>query len=462
MLGSRAHVLIVEDGAPFARQLVAAVEPFEAPSTSARRRSRSTRVATSAASASRPRHRRARLSFVPLLALLFGNGCGCPASHGPGDGGAPHDGPPADIAFADAGPDVRGFLDAFAAALCEGFPRCDFEPLWESVELCAREHPFLSEILEPRYRLVPWGADLLVESGVVAFDPDAAAACLDEVRATCPGNPWLSPLTELPASCRRVFTPRRPRSEGEPCTYTFECAADAYCSSVDLACGWEQRCLARKPPGAPCEQDSQCLQPGGGRADCVPEDVGSDARHRCREVVPAAPAEEGAACGWLGELSDALVRTPCVPGLWCLLSFEAPRSGVCTRLPDGGEPCLPEGYFDLCAHEGDCDTTADRCVAWPVITAEAVGEPSACATGLGKLGFCSVSEELICVLIDGCVHWDRGVERSRCGGLAPCQAGLFCQSGYCVPGKAAGEMCLRNRQCASGCCVERQCVESSP
>lgn len=397
---------------------------------------------------------------IVLVEILVGVGCGCSASHGRADGGEPeHDAGRMDAGDHDGGPDVGRFLQAYARALCAGFPHCDFEPLWESVELCTREHPLLSEIASPHLRYVPWGADRLVESGVVAFDSDAAMRCLEDLRGRCPGHPVLSPLTEQPASCQRVFMTRLARAEGERCTYTFECADDAYCSNVDLTCGWEQRCMPRRPPGAECEHDSQCAQPRAGRADCVREPPDSAVRSRCREVVPGPNADEGEACGWLGAPSDTLLRTPCGPALSCLPSLEAPSMGVCTQLPGDGDSCLPDPHSHLCARHGYCDRLAGNCVLPSIITEDMVLDGTECPSGLAPFGFCSVSEGLACIVGEGCVRWGEGVEGSRCAALASCEAGLFCRGSYCVPAKPSGETCARNRQCVSGCCQGSECVE---
>jgi hypothetical protein len=289
------------------------------------------------------------------LALLLA-GCG---------GGAP-----APVAFADYAAEGQ-------AALCAWAVRCRHAP---DDATCRR-------ILDPR-QFDTRRADDGLRLGRLAYDADAAGACLDAGRAAACSAP---PFTD--ASCDRVFTGLVPQDG--VCTTAFDCAGGARCLDrvCDAAC-----CVGACGPPEPRPAPPLRSEVGGACAthgDCV-DDAFCDIDGRCH-AMPREPGERclfgcyygdlfcdverevcvryggvGDACGpgapcnlsytycdgvcrprpGPGEGCDAAAR--CVPGLVCAGGVCAPRGGE-------GEPCSGDDQCDVA-----CDVQAGACVAYAI------------------------------------------------------------------------------------------------
>lgn len=409
--------------------------------------------------------------LIPTALALGATACTCAESHTtqsdaePSDGSDETDGRPGDAAsLSDASRDeaiaALAFLEEYAVAICEGLSHCVGGQQWESVELCARENPLVSPYPEPSVRFVPWGAEDLVREGVLRFDAGAARSCLEETRTAC--VLLLQGLEQWtlrdPSSCDAVFSATRARDDGEPCTYSFECAPTSHCTpSPSFACGWEPRCSPRLADDAHCYLDDQCRRD----SDCVPTLTGAT----CKPVIARlARGMEGDPCGWLPDetLPTRLVRITCEDDLTCIGEFGSP-TGECRVPIASGEPCDRSLSPTQCAGYGECNGDG-LCESFPIRATNLDVEPGdPCPSShrsTSLLGFCSVSRELLCSDGGVCVAWEDGAAMTPCSVIgAPCEPGYFCLNGNGVCVLALGEMgCFNNDTCASACCVDGMCI----
>jgi hypothetical protein len=234
--------------------------------------------------------------------------------------------------------------DEVAEAWCEALVRCGQYP---DLETCMAS----IDVVGPEVR----GA---VENGNASFDPAAAGDCEAALgQVTCEE---LGGAADLEA-CGEVWDGTVP--DGGDCAVTAECA-EGWCDPGD--CDPALSCCT----GVCAAVEDEGVVPIGG--DCSVELCSSDAYcdyeavpATCRQLVAAdAPCHEG----------------ECIEGLYCRITDLDAGTGVCSGLPDEGEPCDPD--YPVCARAdnwcdpadnmcrrlalvGDsCDEVSDNCVAY--------------------------------------------------------------------------------------------------
>lgn len=230
-----------------------------------------------------------------------------------------------------------------------------------------------------------------VSWGRVGYDPAAARACVDQVRAlscdvldaeaealeaTCKavfgakvpesGECFLSAecLGEMECDftgcdqtcCPGVCTPPVPRAPiGADCS-TTPCVKGAFCEDIDMV----QTCAAQVDNGAPCSSPDACKD--GARCD---QDSGS-----CYIL-----SREGETCNAAISAGGCLGSTN-----WC-----DPAQSKCVRLPGAGQPCAGEN--GACLPYATCNGTS--CVVRPRDEEACVDDGPACLSGLSCTdGFC--------------------------------------------------------------------------
>ena len=143
---------------------------------------------------------------------------------------------------------------------------------------------------------VGWYLDPLVQKGTVAFDPEAAAACLDEFRAAACSDPAPSAVARLrcPLALHGTLAVGEPCEEHDECTGfergTHGCSETCVPLPVEgEACALfgcaepltciDDRCEPRRGAGAPCtlptdcQRDHFCAIGSGGDGTCQAEAV---------------------------------------------------------------------------------------------------------------------------------------------------------------------------------------------
>jgi hypothetical protein len=165
-----------------------------------------------------------------------------------------------------------------------------------------------------------------VHDGRIAWDGEAAAACLDE---------------SLDAGCDRTSEDYRGRTcdfsrglldDGEACTLSSECISNECFNELCTEACCAGACTGAIAPtpsklGEQC-RTTYCIEGFCDGSYCVPF------------------VDEGGACEYLGQ---------CAYGLGC-------SNRACHVLPDTGEPCQPTFGIDECRHIGDrCSSLTYRC-----------------------------------------------------------------------------------------------------
>lgn len=257
-----------------------------------------------------------------------------------------------------------------------------------------------------------------VEAGRLAFDADAAQACLDDLTTSQLGDAFSSRY--LP--CEEVFIGRI--EPGEDCFFDYGFVAN--------------ECV----PSAYCSQGSAC--PG----TCKP--------YRTK----------GQSCG-----SDG----PCAPELACKRDCQPPCDGTCEPRPGAGEDC--EATQGLCQSGLICDATTDpySCLD-PLPNGEACTRPYQCASFWCDDGECAPRPTAQCEdrsdcdddeLCDrssgvGMCEPARG-EGEACDDAPDCQDGLQCLFNWsggdskCVASAGEdGDPCL-----PWGCEPDHYCADES-
>lgn len=253
-----------------------------------------------------------------------------------------------------------------------------------------------------------YAADLAPD-GPLAFDPVAAASCLDLLHR------GYFPNDDAALVCRRVyFAPDA--TVGSPCV-RYECATGARCEVFpDCSVG---RCVALSPPGTACSGSYECASSGAAIGLCVGTGISS---HCVQWIVEDAPL--GGACDPTAPLDGVLHG--CAPLLACV-------AGVCA-------PATPHPLGDDCSGSGWCApgrycTVSLRCET-PVVLSR--GAPCVAAGDRSAGAFCDIAAGLACDLVSHtCEPLGDGSAGAPCGGGASvatdvCRAGLLCVDGRCV------------------------------
>jgi hypothetical protein len=289
---------------------------------------------------------------------------------------------------------VGGISDA----TCRGYASCCAEVGFDGYDVsgCAvREGGIIAAQFEAH-----------LDNPRIAFDADAAYACLEAVEAApdeCGSDAWR-------VVCQSVFVGTR--EPGETCESSYECrgapADFAGCDPSSLRCNplrpraalgdaCDRTCIEVSPferscrilAGAPTEGDvGRCLRnvdglycdasyrcaaiaPIGG--SCT-TDESCDAGLWCRVGACAArgaagePCRDSASCAFghvcpagvcvaLGGPGDSCATIGCEPGLYCAPDGRAEPGRTCEALMPPGGPCSA----DIQCLFGDCDESTARC-----------------------------------------------------------------------------------------------------
>lgn len=243
--------------------------------------------------------------------------------------------------------------------------------------------------------------DAAIEGGTVAYDGEAAAACVDRIR----GQGCRFPGFHIANPCADMFTGLL--QEGEACIASIECEGSGICEETDINCDRSIACcpgtcvgggIVESPIGGPCEDDDECAL----QAYCDFPDSPDPG------VCTALVATEGAACD---ELSA------CVNPMICELDFMTqPFVGTCETPAATGQSCDPDALI-ACNDARDFCDAAGTCVA-------AVDVGSACSPDIACIGFASCVNSL-------CVA-DPSIG-DPCTDTGPnCLASLECNGTTCV------------------------------
>lgn len=261
-----------------------------------------------------------------------------------------------------------------------------------------------------------------VASGGAAYDPVAAAECLDALRGSCAAAEGPTP----PEACRRAFTGTLP--EGSTCGYSLMCAPGLSCQNTSGSGSCDQgTCLPLRATGEACDDGRDCTS---GYCSSV-----------CYSVTVSPPAREGERCGTTSSPATMeRVVAVCATDLWC-------HENVCIRRRAPGEACERHAfgettYFDVCVPDHACRGTGGSATCMPAEIGRAVGAP--CGGWWSNQG-CDPVLGLVCPTDRSpstCVEVGDGTLGSPCDGEGPgdigCDAsiGLTCS----IPGPAGGPL----------------------
>src|SRR3990172_1882114 len=255
--------------------------------------------------------------------------------------------------------------------------------------------------------------DEAVRTGRVAFDPEAAARCIEELEDSIPDDCGFEvPEPGLGApSCLEAWRGTVP--EGGACASRIECAPGTECR-IGAEC--PGTCVEIELPRR-CSRDSDCV-----------------AGSYCFAGTCLAGLDEGETCRHHGE---------CRYGLVCFgLDDGWSGTGTCRPIASEGEPCVLMLGYSMC--QGDL-----MCVG---ATADA---PGICAVGASVGEACGPGQP--------CAPWER-CDGARCvplsgpggaGGSAMNRPLYFsCAAGRCAPSPVVGEPCGADARCVEGVCGE--------
>lgn len=270
-------------------------------------------------------------------------------------------------------------------------------------------------------------ADLiaLTKSGVLTYDPDAAAGCLAAISVHCDDVD----LVDGPAPCPAVFQGKA--ADGAKCSYNVECASH-YCADNDVCPG---TCKKRVALGAACADTDKCAIGavcfGGKCVANVPKDVGAACGAlSCKEGLYcnskgkcALPNKAGQPCDIVGS---------CVAGTQCI---DNGPGGTCQPMPSKGQACVPDIWSDA----------STQCAAGLV-----------CFNDGGEVGTCEpkVAIGAACVNTSSCGGWDVhcvGPDNNKTCQLLSTKGGP-CQKGDLAFGEWGG--CLDPFTCSGGKCID--------
>lgn len=243
-----------------------------------------------------------------------------------------------------------------------------------------------------------------VASGKIAYDAEAAAACLDHVsQRECNPAAWA-----FPTACAEVFTGTIPA--GEPCLHNSGQCADygacVQCVGQDdcVACPTNTCCggtcqggIERATVGESCAQatcwDGTVCSPSSMTCVVLPGPGEPCVEHACAVGAKCTAEDMCVSLAGLGAACDAEV-----PGAGCDWAYTLTceeESATCQLRPGPGEPC--GGSF-----AGTCRGQSLRCLDGTCAWLPDVGEP--------------------------CVPLVSGVD----GPQPECLSGLICEQGSCA------------------------------
>jgi hypothetical protein len=299
------------------------------------------------------------------------------------------------------------FVERLARAACVAISRCGEADLVETRsfagtgELCVQR-------MTPRLA-VGYRTELaLVAAGRARVDEDRLARCLETIRTTC------TRVATLVSGgvCSRLFAGIA--GDGAGCSDSLECADEGWCEVSPATADGCGRCRPPKPPGSPCTQDLECSR-AGSPAGVV---CSGAAGFRCTRLDIAPEASAGQRCGTVS--SPAMISVgPCGPGLWCDITDDDSRTGVCRELVAAGAAC--EEGRSVCQDGHVCRDPVSTCQALSI--ADAAGQSCNDASGSAI-----------------CNHY----------------AGLYCDAGTCHALAAAGQPCADDTSCAFGLFCDQQ------
>jgi hypothetical protein len=288
------------------------------------------------------------------------------------------------------------FVDKLAAAVCDAIgPCCEATGNLHDPVRCRSDFATGFRVGHSEFEVANVRAD---------YDPMAAARCLDTVTRVIGACGVMSPKQQQ--ACQQIFKNGR-LAPGAACSFGVECAPARDPGTAVVCSGFGQ------PPSPPT-------------CSIVTTNVVAGAGEACDGDVVVTPDSQS----WTGGV-------PCsaADGLRC--DFDR---GVCTPLPQLGEPCawqLPADptvtWYDACADGAYCDPITEVCVPQ---------RPT---------GPCFVT-------IDGATVMT----------LQACAAGTYCDPGdsapdyQCRPELPLGAACAWNASCVAHVCTEQHCGIGSP
>ncbi len=249
---------------------------------------------------------------------------------------------------------------------------------------------------------------MLVDSGKVTFDGNAAQACLDAISTTpCDGTQMAARIT--PSACNAIVVGTVAMSGA--CEQSAECQSGACvvpdcgsacctgsCGAAQAPAGSGEPCLTRAcDVGLACNETSEtCVALGGSGAGCMYFDD-------CAYGLGCAGGE----CAPL-----PAIGAPCPDGECADVGAVCNEQATCVMVGLPGSPCATD---DDCAPYVTCNGTS--CVTNPTL-----GQP--CTT--------------------------------------TCSDGSYCGSGTCVAPAGSGAACTLDAQCASRYCGGSAGCEAAP
>ncbi len=370
--------------------------------------------------------------FSVVVAMVF-TACGPPVGDGDGgDGGG----------SARAEGFERNLINTVADGICGTVYDCP-QPLTNALESRLGRFPNKAECVKSVTPLFQGAFEqqvAAVAEGRMAYDAEAASACLAEIRVADACTFALFGEARAP-SCELVFVGLV--EDGGFCTTNDECAGDARCVEEGDACFGT--CVSNLGCGdVTCTQDEYCADaPDSFEVQCYPK------------------LEEGDACE---ARSDCTLESENVE---CLTDAFG-DDGVCTAYGTLGVGDYCDYESDFCGAGLECDTDTVECVAIEREVGSFLRAGEECSY-----------ESLPCEVGTACVDLDLAAGGiGRCGAvkgrggecLSPleCGAGLTCRGanlgddvptkGTCDAMSDVGGPCTQRSDCFSNDCDSGVCV----
>lgn len=348
----------------------------------------------------------------------------CAPAHSADAGVVPPDAgvapPDAQVAPPDAGVppvdtfDPRTVSAALAEAQCSYTARCEpalLAYLQQTQPACVAEQTAQNLAT---YVLFP----AMFNAGRLGFSQSALDNCLRAFNgADCH-------LGIEPSPCAEIFTGAQP--VGQPCAFSLECRAEAYCSAA--ATGQCGQCTLRAQAGegcstSACAQGTRCMEVTNQGQLCIPDRGGL-----------------GDACG---EVQTGLCRgrLQCVGDQSFTCQRPAAAGAMCTG-DSAAQPACNIHQSSTCAG-GTCSA-----VSW-VGPGASCDPPNQC----NRLGRCDMPAG------GTCVAWPSAGETCFMGQCAPDH---YCDVANCVRLKPRGATCIAGAECSGNLfCVNGACGDLS-
>lgn len=361
------------------------------------------------------------LGVLALAAMV-----GCTSGGGDGEDGESGDaGPGGEGAFS-----IEAAAEAVARIECAFLERCRYGGVFEAVDrmLIEAEGDCVGWMTTRHRRYLE---DALASDGH-RFDLALFERCAAEALETC--HTW-----GTAPGCSDVYSGSL--AEGEPCISTTSCQAGLYCGRATGVGEGDcpTVCRPRTAPGTVCQNDSDCADAEGKAALCMRPGDAVNGTCAVVELLDGAAVNEP--CGRVQDADGGWALVACGDGAYCDVYVEGGiRTGLCRPNVSIGEDCNATNSEYARCEGGAC--VGGRCVEIEV--GNVAGAPC---------GICNVSLGLVC-LGGSCVATE-GRELEPCdSGLqsAPCERGLYCDEGVCVPEEPDGTPCEYFRECSGGWC----------